>query len=191
MEGETLALGSAGGGIDRLRGLQDVDFRNLPVDNDMVLFDQDLGKWTNQAISDAIIHALTGPVHTHSGGIAGRFLRETAATTFDFQAPPISRGGTVLSPVAQNINVWEARDSFTVTNVRARRTGGTGATVNARKNGSLNHLSSNLSLTTTNYTDGGAVQNTAYVAGDNLQIMIVSVTGAPTEIIIQVDFTRP
>ena len=104
-----------------------------------------------------------------------------------------SRGGTVLSPTgAINVIVWRAPYPCTVTNVRGYRVGGTGATINARRNGSSNHLSSDLSLSSADtWTDGGSVQNTAYAAGDKLEIMVASVTGSPTQVAIQVDFTRP
>jgi len=103
----------------------------------------------------------------------------------------VSRGGTVLSPtVAINVIVWRAPFACTVTNVRGYRVGGTGATINARLNGVSNHLAAALSLTSADvWMDGGAVQNTAYVAGDKLEIMVVTVAGTPTQIAIQVDFT--
>ena len=95
-------------------------------------------------------------------------------------------------PTAINIIVWSARFPATVTNVRGYRVGGTGATINARRNGASNHLSSNLSLTSADtWQDGGAVQNTAYVANDKLEMMIVTVTGSPTQVAVQVDYTRP
>ena len=95
-------------------------------------------------------------------------------------------------PVAINIIAWSARYPATVTNVRGYRVGGTGATINARRNGASNHLSSALSLTSADtWQDGGAVQNTAYVADDKLQFMIVTVTGSPTQVAVQVDYTRP
>ena len=105
-----------------------------------------------------------------------------------------SRGGTVLDPAAtaRNVPVWRAPFACTVTNVRGYRVGGTGASINARLNGASNHLASNLSLASADtWTDGGAVQNAAYAAGDRLEIMIVSTAGSPTEVAIQVDFTRP
>ena len=87
--------------------------------------------------------------------------------------------------------VWRAPYTCTVTAVKGYRVGGTGATINARRNGAYNHLSSDLSLTSADiWMDGGAVQNTAYVAGDKLEIMIVSLTGNPTQIAVQVDFTK-
>jgi hypothetical protein len=105
----------------------------------------------------------------------------------------LSRGGTVLTPSgAINVIVWRAPFACTVTNVRGYRVGGTGATINARLNGSSNHLSSALSLTSADtWMDGGSVQNTAYAAGDKLEIMVVTVAGSPTQVAIQVDLTRP
>lgn len=104
-----------------------------------------------------------------------------------------TRGGSVLNPTAAvNVYVWRAPFPCTVTNVRGIRRGGTGATVNARRNGSSNHLSSAVSLSSADtWTDGGSVQNTAYAVGDSLEIMVVSVTGSPTEVGVQVEFTRP
>jgi hypothetical protein len=103
----------------------------------------------------------------------------------------ISRGGTVLSPtVAINVIVWRAPYNCTLTNVRGYRVEGTGATINARLNGASNHLAAALSLTNADeWMDGGAVQNTAYVAGDKLEIMVVTVAGSPTQVAIQVDLT--
>lgn len=104
---------------------------------------------------------------------------------------PIS--GTLLSPTgANNVIVWQAPWPCTVTNVRGYRSGGTGATINARKNGSLNHLSSDLSLTSADsWMDGGTVQNVAYAVDDKLEIMLTGVTGSVTQIGILVKFTRP
>jgi len=108
----------------------------------------------------------------------------------------ISRGGTVYNSTgipntALNIDVWRATVACTVTNVRGKRTGGTGATINARRKGSENHLASALSLTGTSWADGGAVQNTALEIGDSLEIMVVGTVGTVTQIAIQVDFTVP
>jgi len=137
-------------------------------------------------------HALDGSVHTLSGATAAHFLRALTDTTFGFEAIEISRGGTVPSPSAGNHVVWRAPFACTVTNVRGYRVGGSGATINARNEGANEHLSSDLSLTSADtWQDGGAVQNTAYAAGDKLEIMIQSVAGSPTSVVIQVDFTRP
>ena len=119
---------------------------------------------------------------------AAAVWKETTTATITF-----SRGGSVLTPTgAVNIVVWRAPFAGTVTNVRSYRVGGTGATINARKNGTLNHLASALSLTSADtWMTGAAPQNTAYAAGDKMEIMLVSLTGSPTQIAIQVDMTRP
>ncbi|MBU1067163.1 hypothetical protein KKE60_05220 [Patescibacteria group bacterium] len=105
------------------------------------------------------------------------------------------RGGTLVNTVdflaAMNVIVWYATCACVVTNVRGYRVGGTGATVNARLNGTDNHLASAVSLVNADtWYDGGAVQNTAYVTGDKLEIMVVGVTGDITQIAIQVDFIQ-
>ena len=87
-----------------------------------------------------------------------------------------------------NIIVWYAIYPCTVTNVRGYRVGGTGATINARRNGTFNHLASHLSLISANaWIDGGAVQNEVYDAGHKMEIMIVTVAGSPTQVAVQVD----
>ncbi len=75
--------------------------------------------------------------------------------------------------------------------MKGYRVGGSGATINARKNGSSNHLSSAKSLTSANsWMDGGGVQNTGYSAGDKIELMIVSVAGDPTQVAVEVVLTR-
>jgi hypothetical protein len=70
--------------------------------------------------------------------------------------------------------------------------GSTTSTFNARKNGASNHLATAASISSLDtWIDGGAVQNTSYAAGDKLEIMIVTLSGSPTQFAIQVDFTRP
>lgn len=107
-----------------------------------------------------------------------------------------SHGGTIVNGdgigVAINVIAWIAPYACTVTAVKGYRVGGTGATVNARKNGVGGaHLASHLSLTSADtWMDGGAVQNTSYAAGDKMEIMIVTATGSPTQLGVSVYFTR-
>jgi len=108
----------------------------------------------------------------------------------------ISRGGTYANPngigAAITLIAWYASYNCTVTAVKGYRVGGSGATVNARRNGSLTHLASDLSLTSSDtYMDGGAVQNASYAAGDKLEIMVTGVTGAPTAVAVQVELSVP
>lgn len=109
-----------------------------------------------------------------------------------FNEIPFTKGGTVLDPDVRNIIVWRAPFACTVTNVRGYRVGGTTASINARKNGTDEHLSSDNVIGTPDvWDDGGAVSNTAYAIGDKLEIMITVVTGSPTQVAVQVDFERP
>lgn len=104
----------------------------------------------------------------------------------------ISVGGAILDPAgARDVVTWRAPYACTVTNVRGYRVGGTGTTINARRNGVDEHLAGDLSLGSADaWADGGAVQNTAYVAGDKLEIRLKSITGAVTQVNVQVDLTR-
>src|SRR3970040_560908 len=71
----------------------------------------------------------------------GWIATEAGPETFD-------KGGNVLSPTAPlNVAVWQAPFACVVTKVSGYRVGGSGATVNARRNGSAAHLASNMSLT--------------------------------------------
>ena len=123
--------------------------------------------------------------------VSGKIKEKPTADAVNLENVLFTKGGPVLSPSVLNIIVWRAPFACTVTNVRGYRVGGTGATINARRNGTDNHLATALSLTSADtWMDGGAVQNTAYVAGDKLEIMVVTLAGSPTQVAIQVDFTR-
>jgi len=118
-------------------------------------------------------------------GSAADLARSDHVHFFPFPFPP---GGTVKNAtgvLVDDCQVFEAPWPCEVTNVRSRRKGGTGATVNMMKNGSLEHLAADLSLVAAGTTyDGGAVQNQAYVAGDFMEMRVKSVAGAPTEIAV-------
>jgi hypothetical protein len=96
--------------------------------------------------------------------------------------------------------IWRAPFACTVTNIRGYRIGGTGATVNAGignsgTTGGVGYFqSSDLSLTNTDtgtWNTAAANQNTAVASGDGILVKVVSITGTPSQIVIQVDFTRP
>lgn len=120
--------------------------------------------------------------------VIGTFLTSVLQTSL-----PFSRGGTVLTPTSPvNVIVWRAPFSCTVTAVKGYTSGATGSTVNARKNGTLTHLASDLTLSSADtWMDGGAVQNTAYAVGDKLEMMLTGVGGSPSELAVQIEFTRP
>jgi hypothetical protein len=104
-----------------------------------------------------------------------------------------SRGAVLFSSSGltdvASVICWRAPYACSVTAVYGYRVGGSGAVVNARRNGASNHLAASLSLTGADaWTSGGAVQNAAYALGDKLEVMFVSYAGGPTQVGIQVDF---
>jgi hypothetical protein len=129
----------------------------------------------------------------YNSGSAGQVPESDSTGLLTLTSRPFTVGATVLSPASgQNIMVWRAPFACTVTNVRSHFKDGTSVVYNARRNQSSTHLSSNQTNSTANaWADGGSVQNTAYAAGDDLEIQIVTVNGAVTEASIQVDYTRP
>lgn len=120
--------------------------------------------------------------------VIGSFLTSVLQTSL-----PFARGGTILTPTgAVNVIVWRAPFACTVTAVKGYTSGATGSTVNARLNGTSTHLASDLTLSSLDtWMDGGAVQNTAYAIGDKLEIMLTGLGGSPTEIAVQVEYSRP
>lgn len=104
-----------------------------------------------------------------------------------------SRGGTIVKSdgvTAVDVVVWRAPVACTVTAVKGLRVAGTGVEVNALKN-ALTLLAANLSVTTADtWTDGGAVQNATFAAGDKLTIRVAAPAGTPTQVAVQVDFSR-
>lgn len=142
----------------------------------------------------------TGVVRVHTGlrlgasSTAGQFARASSTDgTIVLEVVPFSVPVTLLSPTTgTTVMAWRAPFACTVTNVRAHFKGGTSVVINARRNQASNHLASNFTQSTADaWGDGGTVQNTAYAAGDDLEVMFVTVNGAVTEATIQVDFTRP
>lgn len=137
-------------------------------------------------------NALSG---LQGGGALERFHLTEAERDIAVLDPVISRGGTAVASAGLsaggNFHVWVAPYDCEVIAVKGIRSGGTGATINARRNGSSDHLASALSLTSADtWLDGGAVQNVAYTTGDRLEIMVVTVAGSPTQVGVQVDFRR-
>lgn len=104
----------------------------------------------------------------------------------------ISKGGTFLDPIIPNdVVVWRANGSYTISAVRAYLSGTTAASasINTRVNSS-NNLSSNLFVTTSgNWWEGDTPINTAVSAGDSLEIRLLSLSGSVKYVNIQVDLS--
>lgn len=107
-------------------------------------------------------------------------------------APTFSRGGTLLTPTSPvTVVVWDAPFACTVTNVKGYITGSTGSTITAYHNGSDLLVTDLVAGTAGTWLDGGTVQNSSFVIGDTLAIAITNLVGSPTQVVIQVNFTRP
>jgi hypothetical protein len=133
--------------------------------------------------------ALFATLAEQAAAIAAAVTAHAAATA------SFSKGAAFLDPAGvavATVAAWRAPFACTVTNIRGYRVGGTGATINAYKNTTGSPLrSSALSVSSTStWVDGGAVQNTAFPVGTTLLVAVISVTGSPTQISVQVDFTR-
>lgn len=123
-----------------------------------------------------------GAVPPQAFVLASTFSQDTGQPLVNF-----NRGGVLHNPngIAATVNLisWLADRACRVVAVKGYRVGGTSASINARKNGSSNHLATALSLTSANtWMDGGAVQNTDYAAGDKMEVMLTAVAGSPTQI---------
>jgi len=86
--------------------------------------------------------------------------------------------------------VFEIRESnITIREIRAIRTGGTSASINATKNGSTDLLTANYA-TTTSMASAGTLQNNTTVIGDIIRCTIRAISGTATEIFIQFTYTK-
>jgi hypothetical protein len=174
----------------------DVDVRVLPTPGEMsyvalvALLDYFVPVWNSTAGWVPGLLPAVGVAFDDSVAVLG--LSDVQAVLDVLADRQIQRGGSFLSPSgALAVVAWRAPYACTVLNVRGYRSGGTGAMVNARKNGASTHLASDLSLTSdVTWMDGGAVQNATYAAGDSLELLLQSVAGSPAQVVIQVDFRR-
>lgn len=95
-----------------------------------------------------------------------------------------------LPPTVSSFPIWKASKACNVVAVTAIREGGTGVTLNAAVNGT-NVLPAELSLTT---PDTWLTNNTPapvpVVAGQTISVSLVSVTGAPTSVTVEIEFSE-
>jgi len=88
--------------------------------------------------------------------------------------------------------VWVAPFACTVTAIRSHFDAGTNIVVNARLDQASDFLSGDHTNSTANAWDSTAAdQNTAVASGHDIEVELVSTSGAVTKANIQVDLTRP
>ncbi|MBB4915090.1 hypothetical protein [Streptosporangium saharense] len=105
-----------------------------------------------------------------------------------YKARLTERTLTLKTPAAGTHVLWRAPVACKVKAVRAYRLAGTGAVVNAQKNGG-NLLAQDLSVdaAATWKSATPAVAAAKLAAGDTLSAVIVSVAGSPTDLTVQID----
>lgn len=116
-------------------------------------------------------------------------IRDNGNILINFQ-----RGGTIYVAggitAAADVILWEATEACSVQFVKGYRAGGSAAGINARKNGSLEHLSGDLSLSASaTWFTNTAIINPNYAVGDSLEMRLKSVAGSPTQVNITIGFT--
>ena len=104
-------------------------------------------------------------------------------------------GGVLKTPTAaDDVLIWTAPFACSLTAVKAWQDTGTGSVINAFRGS----LASPTTFLTANYTllaadtteDGGATQNTTVASDTKVYIRLVSVSGSPNEVGIQLHLTR-
>jgi hypothetical protein len=104
-------------------------------------------------------------------------------------------GGIVLLPTgAITIPVWKAPYACTATFVHgcSGASDGSGITVNAGKLFIGDFLAANLSVPSDgDFHDATVTQNSSFAIGEKVYIKLSGFSGAPSQVTIQVDFTRP
>jgi hypothetical protein len=117
------------------------------------------------------------------------FIRQGDGSIVTVGSVTTTKSAVFPSPTgAVSYVVWRAPKACTVTAVRGYRVSGTGATINASRNGTADLLTTDLSLSTSDtWLSGATLQNTALAAGDSLVLKITGVTGAPSAVTVQVD----
>jgi hypothetical protein len=130
---------------------------------------------------------------TISGNAANNSLTISSTGSSSSAISNFSKGGGMYSvdgipPGNYVFPVWRAHDNCTITGIHGYRIGGTSATVNVTKN-NVRLFGSHLSLSSTGSWISSSLISSGVVKGDDIEIEIVTVSGFPTGISIQVDFS--
>jgi hypothetical protein len=147
--------------------------------------------WAAQG--DLIVGTANDTAAVVTKGATGTFLR-ASATTAAWEAIPFSVGAMLEgAPPANGFRmVWRAPFACTVVNVYTHFDAGTNIVCNARVNQTSDFMSADFTNSTANAWSAGTVnQNQAIAAGDDIEVELVSTSGAVTKANIQVELTRP
>ena len=100
------------------------------------------------------------------------------------------KGAVIQSPVPQKIAIWRAPYPCTVTAIKGYQDSGTGSVITVY-DGSTDLLLTDMTISQAGtWQDGGALAKTSLLAGDSIVIRIVTVSGSPNYISVQVDLSE-
>jgi hypothetical protein len=135
-----------------------------------------------------------------SASWASASISASFATTASYSQDTFSRGGTIYDPLGiagtaaltQNVIIWRAPFACTITNIWGYRVTGSSAAVNARINGiGTIATGSHISLTSADtWTSASSLISSSVASGDKIEMMLVSSSAYPTQIAVQIDFTK-
>jgi hypothetical protein len=137
--------------------------------------------------------------------ISSSTITASVISSSTYRGIPFSRGGTFYDALgiagsasySQSVTIWRAPFNCTVTNVWASLGVGDAAdtaSVNARKNGTGQIASgsgaaqSHIVITGSVWQSASSILTSSFSTGDTLEIMLISSSGFPTQVAIQVDF---
>lgn len=129
---------------------------------------------------------LTGT--TLASGVTASSLTSTALIDTFYRAYSFKSPSAVDSTL-----FWECREGngavITIREVRVIRIGGTSATINVTKNTTSDIIANY--VTSTSLATAGGLTNNTLVSGDFIRATIRAISGTPTEIFIQLMYTKP
>lgn len=104
-----------------------------------------------------------------------------------------SKGGGIYSldgipSGTYTIPIWRAHDACRITGIHGYRIGGTAASINVTEN-NVRLFASPISITSTGVWISSSLISSGIVVGDDIEIEITSVSGFPTGVSVQVDFS--
>jgi microcompartment protein CcmK/EutM len=136
-------------------------------------------------------HDLNGVYHTTTGGVAGQFVRiNSAATGAQYQAITFNKTINIQNPATGNITIWRVPQACTIaaSGVWAHSEGGSGCTFNLNRVGTSQVFASNQTINATGWTAFNPASGDLSI-GRELEVVIATVSGAVTELALQVDYT--
>lgn len=145
------------------------------------------------AVGDLIVGSADNAVGRLAKGTTGQHLITDTGETLDlkWESQTITIGAVFTTLTVGDYIVWRVPFACTVTAVRGYVDTGTTTQINAKKVGTGDFCSADITIDPSDAWEAGTVnQNTALSAGDTVAVEIVA-AGTATQLTIQVEVTRP